>query len=328
MKILREANIIVLLLIFFSLVLVPLTYERFYIYLMSLFMIYSIFSLSYNLLFGYAELLSFGHALFFASGAYITALFTLNIFPDPLIGLMVSAFSSIPIALVVGLLTLRHTRIYFSILTLAFGMLAYALLVKWRDVTGGSDGLVGIPKGGVLIDITSPHLYYYFIFAFYCLVTISLYMLTKSKWGLLIRALGDNEDRLPFSGHSPMFVRLFTFTISGFVASISGSLYAILMGVVTPDIAYWTFSAEPLVMTLLGGSGYYLGPILGAFIFVILTTAFARFAEYWQLILGIAVIAVILGFRGGIGGVIESFYKGRTRFRRDVYGNPESGRFN
>jgi len=314
-RILRETNVIMMVMVFFALSLVPIANERFYIYLMSLFMIYSVFALSYNLLFGYAGLLSFGHALLFASGAYVTALFTLKIFADPLIGLIVSAFSSIPIALVVGFLTLRHTRIYFSILTLAFGMLAYALLVKWRDVTGGTDGLVGIPKRGILIDISSPHLYYYFIFTFYCLVTICLYLLTKSRWGLLIRALGDNEDRLPFSGHSPILVRLFTFTVSGFAASISGSLYAVLMGVVTPDVAYWTFSAEPLVMTLLGGSGYFLGPMLGAFIFVILTTAFARFAEYWQLILGIAIIAIILGFRGGIGGVFESLYKMRLRLR-------------
>lgn len=284
---------------------VPFTQDRFYIYLGSLIMIFSMYALSYNLLFGYAGLLSFGHALFFSTGAYATAIVSLNVYRDPLVGLLFSVAVSVPLALAVGLLTLRHTRIYFAILTLALGMAAYALLVKWRSVTGGSDGLVGIPKRGLLVDVSGQTTLYYFIFSFYVLVVIGLYVFINSRWGLLVRALGANEERLPFSGHSILRIRLMVFTVSGLVAALAGSLYAVLMGVVTPDIAYWTFSAEPLIMTLLGGSTYYLGPVLGAFILVTLTTVFARFAEYWMLFLGIAIIAIVLGLRGGVGYAIE-----------------------
>jgi branched-chain amino acid transport system permease protein len=312
--VIRDINLALIIALTALLLLVPLTGDRFYIYITSLFMIYSLFALSYNLLFGYAGLLSFGHAMFFAVGAYITALFTLKVLRDPLAGLVVGVLSSIPVALVVGFLTLRHTRVYFAILTLAFGMLVYALLVKWRSVTGGTDGLIGIPKRGVVIDISSPTAYYPFILTFFTITTIGLYLFIKSRWGLLVRALGANEDRLPFTGRSPLFIRLYTFLVSGLTASLSGSLYAIFMGVVTPDIAYWTFSAEPLVMTLLGGASYYLGPVLGAFIFIMLTTILARYAEYWLLLLGLAVIAIIIGFRGGLGGMLVStFYTVRER---------------
>ncbi len=304
----RDMNLALIAILVLLLLVVPLTGDRFYIYITSLFMIYSLFALSYNLLFGYANLLSFGHAMFFATGAYVTALFTLKVLRDPLVGLIAGVMFSIPLALLIGFLTLRHTRVYFAILTLAFGMLVYAVLVKWRSVTGGTDGLIGIPKKGVILDISSPTAYYLFILAFFTLTTIGLYLFTKSRWGLLMRALGANEDRLPFTGHSPLFVRLYTFVISGIIAALSGSLYAIFMGVITPDIAYWTFSAEPLVMTLLGGASYYLGPVLGAFVLITLTTLLARFAEYWLLLLGLAVIAVVIGFRGGIAGMLVSAF--------------------
>jgi branched-chain amino acid transport system permease protein len=119
-------------------------------------MIYSLFALSYNLLYGYAKLLSFGHAVFFAVGAYTTALFTLRLYRDPLIGLIVGVAFAIPLALLIGFITLRHAKVYFSILTLALSMFIYAILMKWREVTEGSDGLVGIPKKGIVIDISNP----------------------------------------------------------------------------------------------------------------------------------------------------------------------------
>jgi branched-chain amino acid transport system permease protein len=326
--VLRDVNIILILILALLLSLIPLTNDRFYIYIASLFMIYALFALSYNLLFGYAGFLSFGHAMFFAIGAYTTALFTLRVFKDPLIGLIVGVASSIPVALVFGFLTLRHTKVYFSILTLAFGMLVYAILVKWRSVTGGTDGLTDIPKRGVLLNISSPLACYFFILIFFVITSLGLYMFIRSRWGLLTRALGANEDRLPFTGHSPLLIRLYTFAVSGLVAALSGSLYSIFMGVITPDVAYWTFGADPLVMTLLGSSAYYLGPVLGAFILVTLTTVLARFAEYWLLLLGVTVIAVVMGFRGGVAGAIISLVERLKRSRRvRVSGDPQGGEF-
>lgn len=290
---------------------IPLSREPYYIYLSSLFMILSIFSLSYNILFGYAGLLSFGHALFYASGAYSFAIFTISIYRDPLVGTLVSVAVSLILALLVGVLTLRHGRIYFSMLTLAFGMLLYALLLKWRSLTGGSDGISGIPRSGFTIDLYDPYARYYYIYVFFLLVVISLYIFHRSRYGLLIKSLGVNEDFVPYTGHSVFRLRILAFIISGSIAGIAGALYAILMGVVNPDLAYWTTSAEPLVATLIGGSKFFVGPIMGSLVFVVITTYASRIAEIWQLVLGLILVALILGSRGGVLEVVDRIWRTR-----------------
>lgn len=300
-----DLNIASILAVVAILVVVPLVGHAFHIYICSLFMIFAIFSLSYNILFGYAGLVSFGHGLFFAWGAYATALTTLSMYKDPLIGLVVGVASSIIPSLVVGCLTLKHTRIYFAILTLAFGMIFYSALMKLRWLTGGSDGLTGIPKRGVILDISSPQAYYYFILAFFIIAVILFYILMRSRYGLLIKALGSNEERLPFLGYSIFRVRMLAFTVSGVGSGLAGSLYAILMGVVTPDLSYWTFSAEPLIMTLLGGANYFLGPVIGSFILITLTTVAARYYEIWMLVLGLILVLIVVLFRGGLLGFLE-----------------------
>ncbi len=288
---------------------VVLARDPFYLYLSSLFMILSIFSLSYNILFGYAGLLSFGHALFYAAGAYSLALFTLNVLRDPLAGVLVSLGVSAALAVAVGALTLRHSKIYFSMLTLAFGMLLYALLIKWRSVTGGSDGIAGIPRSGFIINILDPVARYFFIYGVFALILILLYAFHRSRYGLLIRGLGVNEDFVPYTGHSIYGLRMIAFIVSGSTAGVAGALYALLMGVVTPDLAYWTTSAEPLVATLIGGSRFFIGPVLGSLIYVAATTLVARVADIWQLILGLILVGLILGSRGGIAEVIDRVWR-------------------
>ena len=305
----RDPLLYIITIMLLSLLLVPLTRDPYYLYISSLFMILSIFSLSYNILFGYAGLLSFGHALFYAAGAYSLALFTINILRDPLIGMLVALAISVLLAIAVGALTLRHSKIYFSMLTLAFGMLLYALLIKWRSVTGGSDGIAGIPRNGFILDIMDPVARYYFIYGVSALTVILLYMFHRSRYGLLIKGLGVNEDFMPYTGHSVYRLRMIAFTISGSVAGIAGALYAILIGVITPDLAYWTTSAEPLVATLIGGFRFFAGPILGSLVFIIVTTLVARVADIWQLILGLILASLILGSRGGISEVIDRVWR-------------------
>ncbi|MEM0262511.1 MAG: branched-chain amino acid ABC transporter permease [Sulfolobales archaeon] len=316
LRALIDGNIIVLLLLIGLLSIIPFTGHSFYMYMAILIMIFGMFAMGYNILFGYAGLLSFGHGLFFGVGAYSVALFTLNVYRDPLVGV----FFSIPIALlasiIVGILTLKHGRVYFAILTLALSMIFWSALVKLRWLTGGSDGLVGIPKRGVLVDLSTPTVFYYFTLAFFVVVMLGLYMLNRSRYGLLLRALGANEDRLPFLGYSTFTLRMMALAVSGVVSALAGALYAVFYGVVTPDVAYWIFGTEPLVMSLIGGSSYFLGPLVGAIIFVSLTTVVARLADYWMLLLGVALLAMILFFRGGLLGFLESL---TGRFRLGVY---------
>ncbi|PWV37121.1 MAG: branched-chain amino acid ABC transporter permease [Desulfurococcaceae archaeon] len=306
---LRDPLVYIIILLLISLLVIPITRDPFYLYLSSLFMILSIFSLSYNILFGYAGLLSFGHALFYAAGAYSLALFTMNVLRDPFIGVLVALATSTILAIAVGALTLRHSKIYFAMLTLAFGMLLYALLIKWRSVTGGSDGIAGIPRSGFIVNIMDPVARYYFIYGAFALILILLYLFHRSRYGLLIRGLGVNEDFMPYTGHSVYRLRMIAFIISGSVAGVAGALYALLMGVITPDLAYWTTSAEPLVATLIGGSKFFAGPILGSLIFIVITTLVARIADIWQLMLGLILASLILGSRGGIAEVVERIWR-------------------
>lgn len=286
-------------------------FGNFAAYLASLFMIFALFSMGYNVLFGYAGLVSFGHSLFFAAGAYGVALFTLKLSGDPILGLLAGVSLSAVFAAAVGLLTLRHGRIYFAMLTLAFAMLFYALLFKWRDITGGSDGLAGIPRKSFLGDMTGLQAFYYFELAVFALSVTLLYLLERSNVGLVVKALGNDEELVEFVGHSAMRYRMIAFLISSVVSGVAGSLYALLVRVVTPELAYWTMAAVPLIITLIGGASHFAGPLIGALIYVVVTTAAASLADVWQLILGLFLAAVLLGFRGGVLGVMARLWEGR-----------------
>ncbi|MGC9107090.1 MAG: branched-chain amino acid ABC transporter permease [Infirmifilum sp.] len=305
----KQPETVLLFSVYILTALLPLTSDPYYIYLGALFMIISLFSISYNILFGNAGLLSFGHALFFAGGAYTYALFTINVLKDPLLGLFVSILISLLLSLVIGVLTLRHTKIYFSMLTLAFGMLFYALLIKWRDITGGSDGLSGLSRSGILINLSNPVARYYFIFLVFLVTSLFLYYIHRSQLGLLIKSLGVNEDYLPYTGHSVFKIRMLANVIAGTVAGTAGSLYAILNGAVTPDLAYWTTNAEPLVAALIGGPKYFVGPLLGSLIYVAITAYAAKIADLWQFVLGTILVALILGSRGGLIELVRRIWK-------------------
>ncbi|MCS6784620.1 MAG: branched-chain amino acid ABC transporter permease [Candidatus Caldarchaeum sp.] len=303
---------LILPLLFAALLTVALTGDRFLIYLASLFMVFTIFANAFNIVFGYLKHISFGHSLFFAAGAYGVALITTRFIPEMFLGLAFGVFLSFLLALTVGALTLRHSSIYFAMLTLAFTMLFYSLLIKWRDVTGGSDGISGIPRTSYLFSLPTTEAYYPLLFTFFAASMTALYLIDKSKLGLMLKALGDNEDRFKFTGLSVYKYKLVGFVISGVFSGLAGTLYALLMRTVTPDLAYWTMAAEPLIMTLLGGSQYFLGPPIGVFVFVAVTTLTARLAEYWQLFMGVVLVALLLGARGGVLGLVEKIWVKRS----------------
>jgi branched-chain amino acid transport system permease protein len=290
---------------------VTLTFDTFLIYLTTLFLIFTIFALSYNIILGYLKLVSFGHSLFFAAGAYGVALFATWVVPDMLLSFLFGIVLAAVLALIVGYITLRHSQIYFAMLTLAFAMLFYALLVKWRDITGGSDGISGIPRVSTLFSFPTTETYYLFVLGCFVVSFIILKLIDVSFIGLIFRALGDNESRFKFLGYNPVKYRILALVVSGTFSGLAGALYALLYRAVTPDVAYWTVAAEPLVMSLLGGSTHFMGPVIGAAVFVGLTTATARLAEIWQLVMGLIIAALLLGARGGILGVMERLWRKR-----------------
>lgn len=273
-------------------------------------LILSVFSLGFNLLLGYTGLLSFGQAGFYACGAYGCAKLLLVI-PSLLPGIICGILFAGVFALILGFLCIRHTRIYFSMLTLCFGMMIYSLAWKWRSMTGGDDGLIGIPRApleipGILsIDMSSMENYYYFVLVV-CLLAIGLlYRIVNSPFGLTLQGIRDSESRIAFTGISVKNYRLIAFTIAGLYAGLAGALLPPLENTVTPPLAHWTHSAEPVMATLLGGIHTFSGPIVGAFVFYVIKDIIVRFTEYWLIWLGAIVVALVMGLPGGVVSIFE-----------------------
>src|SRR5574341_349487 len=289
--------------------LLPLVAGRYPLYLTIQILILSVFSLGFNLLFGYTGLLSFGQAGFFAVGAYGCAKILLAV-PNLLLGLAGGVLAAGIVAVVLGILSVRHTRIYFSMLTLAFGMMIYSIAWKWRDFTGGDDGLVGVPRApleipGLLnLSMATMGRYYYFVLVITFIAVALAYRLVHSPLGLTFRGIRDSEGRMAFTGVPVRTYRLIAFVIAGLYAGLAGALLPALENTVTPPVAHWTTSADPVLATLLGGIHAFAGPIVGAFLLFIIKDIIVRFTEYWLICLGAIVVALVMGFRGGILSIL------------------------
>jgi len=212
---------------------------------------------------------------------------------------------------VLGILCIRHTRIYFSMLTLSFGMMIFSLAWKWRDVTGGDDGLVGIPRaplevpGLFRISMASMESYYYVVLAFSLLAIFLFYRIIHSAFGLTLQGVRDSETRAACVGISVRKYRLLSFTVAGLYAGLAGALLPPLESTVTPPVAHWSHSAEPVLATLLGGIYAFSGPIVGSALFYLLKDLIVRVTEYWLICLGTIVIILVMGFRGGVVSIFS-----------------------
>ena len=285
--------------------LLPAFAGKYVLYLAIHIMLLALFSLGFNLLFGYTGLLSFGQAGFYAMGAYGCAKILLAL-PSLLAGIIGGVVIAGMGSLLLGILCIRHTRIYFSMLTLSFGMMVFSLAWKWRDMTGGDDGLVGIPRapleipGICTLSMTPMENYYYVVLVLTLLAVYLFHRLVHSPLGLTLKGIRDSETRTACVGISVRNYRLISFTIAGMYAGLAGALLPPLESTVTPPVAHWSHSAEPVLATLMGGIYTFAGPIVGAFLFYILKDMIVRFTEYWLICLGAIVLILVLGFRGGV----------------------------
>jgi len=304
-----------------AVLIVPAVFGAFAQYFALNVLLLALLALSFNVLFGMTGLLSFGHAAFYAAGAYATALLLRGgapLFPAVLAGALCAAV----LAAVVGAFCVRHTRVYFSMLTLAFGMFVYAIVWKWTDVTGGDDGLVGIPRAtiglpGPLDFSLAPMRNYYWFAAILVLVsTLVLHRLARSPLGLSLRAIRENAERAEFSGIRVRRTIFLAFIVAGAFAGLAGALLAPLEQTVAPTAAHWTKSAEPVMAALIGGPFSFAGPIVGAVVYLGMKEIIVRFTEYWLLVFGLVLLGVVLTFRGGLLGFVEALRAHRSWFSR------------
>ena len=257
---------------------VPFLGSRFYTFLATQIVIVALFATSLNLLLGYTGLVSFGHAAYFGIGAYACALLMKNAGAAFLPSLIAAGITAAAFACVFGFFCVRLTRIYFAMLTLAFAQIVWAVCFKWNDVTGGEQGLPNVPYPDLAMIGSLPilnHLrvgdhFYLLAVAVVALCFAALKRITDSPFGRVLTVIRDNPERARFIGINVRAYRLAAFVVAGFFAGISGALFGIFNRGVFPDFAYWTKSAEPLIMTILGGMESFWGPAVGAAAFTLL----------------------------------------------------------
>ena len=282
---------------------------------------FAIAALGFNLLLGYTGLLSFGHSAYFGAGAYTVAFIARDLHVHSMelciAGALASAFL---ISALFGYVCVRHTRIFFGILTLALSQVLWSLAFKFFWVTGGTDG-IRVPRTGVtllagLLDFKGAgayqrfvYAYYYYVLALFVLAVAIMWVIVHSPFGKALQAIRDNETRAGFVGIPVRRYRWIAFIISGLFTALAGALWVPLNGLTTPEILYWTFSGEIVFMTVLGGFRTFMGPILGALAFNYLKVYAVASSQYWQLVLGGVLVVLVLALPAGIVGTISNLAK-------------------
>jgi branched-chain amino acid transport system permease protein len=279
-------------------------------------LIASIAALGFNILLGYTGLLSFGHSAFFGIGAYSVAfllrdagIHSMELYL--LIGLPIAAIASA----LFGYICVRHTRIFFGILTLALSQVLYSLALKLFWITGGTDGL-RVPRPTLLAGMLTftgagsyqrfVHSYYYYVLAVFAVSVVIMWVIVHSPFGKALQAIRDNEIRAAFLGLRIRRFRWVSFLISGTFTGLAGILWVPLNGLTTPEVLYWPFSGEIVFTALLGGFRNFTGPIVGGVVFTYLKTYAVATTEYWQLLLGVVLVLLVLLLPTGIVGALSA----------------------
>jgi branched-chain amino acid transport system permease protein len=300
-----------LLLLAFLLVLalIPGMVSEFNLNLITSMAIYSLFVLSYNILFGHAGLLSFGHAAYFGMGAYTTIILFKKLKVGLLTGLLAGAGSGALLGLIFGLFVVRLGGTYFALLTLAFNQLVYAAAEKFRFLTGGEDGVAAMRPKLVLpglgaIDMFSSVNWYYLVVTVVCAGGAFCWYFTRTPLGRLNECLRENEDRARFIGYNVYASKLAVYVISAFFAGLAGALIGAFQEFVTVTFINLDKAAEVLIMTFIGGAHYFWGPILGACFLTWLNDVISSWTKHWPLIQGALFIALVMYAPNGLSGLV------------------------
>ncbi|MEC9101074.1 MAG: branched-chain amino acid ABC transporter permease [Pseudomonadota bacterium] len=288
--------------LFGLLVFVPLTGSKYLIDLSTEIMVYALFALSLNVIIGFSGNVSFGHAAYFAIGGYANAIL-LTTYGWPLIFAFPAAIilSALAAAFVAYFCT-RLTDIYFAMLTLAFSMLVWAIAFKWRSVTGGDDGFVGVTVPS-FIDGRVP--FFYFTLIIVTASIIILWLICHSAFGQTLIAVRENLTRAGFIGVNTRMMRGIAFVIAGAFAGVAGAIFAMYNRGVYTESAFWAESAQVLIMTLLGGMYSFFGPAIGAATLYILERFANEYTEYWPTVLGLILLVIVLVLPEGLVGLAK-----------------------
>ncbi len=278
--------------------------------------IFAIFAMGFNLLLGYTGILSFGHAAFFGLAGYSMGLILIHLKLPILLGMLFGVALSTVTAILIGLLIVRKTGIYFAMLTIAFGQMFFFIASRWKNFTGGEDGLTGIPRdvigipGLFSVSIFEPLRFYYFVAIVFMIAAIVKYKLIHSHFGQVLKTIRENETRAQMVGYNVRRYKLSSFVISAIYAAVAGALYGLFLNYMFPQTLDWIRSGDVVIMTLVGGMGTFFGPVIGAGVIVALRVLISIYAKihgmvFWQFFMGIIFLIFVLFFPRGIWGFFE-----------------------
>ncbi|MGE5513266.1 MAG: branched-chain amino acid ABC transporter permease [Bacteroidota bacterium] len=311
--------------IFLLALLVPLLGSRYYTFLATDIIIMALFAMSLNLLIGVTGLVSFGHAAYFGIGAYACGILMKAAGVPFLIAWLLGGLGAGAFALVFGFFCVRLTSIYFSMLTLAFAQIVWAICFKWNDVTGGEQGYPNVPLPNLDFMSVLPWIgnlrigdkFYIVVLVLVALSFAAIRRIIDSPFGRMLTTLRDNTERAQFIGVNVRLYRLIAFALAGTFAGLAGGLFGVFNRGVFPDFCYWPKSAEVLIMTILGGMYHFWGPTVGAATIIILNQYIVSYTEYWPFVLGVILLILLFAFPGGIVGALGALLK-RTRVRANA----------
>lgn len=300
------------------------------IFLMKL-LCFALFASAFNLLIGYTGLLSFGHAAFFGAAGYISGYALKNWGVSPEIGILLGMAAGALVGLLVGGLAIRRQGIYFSMITLAMAQMVYFLCLQLPQ-TGGEDGLQGVPRGKLfgMIDLGSDLTMYFFVLAIFIAAILLIVRVVHSPFGQVLKAVKENEPRAISLGYDVDKYKLVAFVLSAALAGLAGATQTSVLGFETLSDVHWTLSGLVILMTLVGGLGTIVGPILGTIIIISLENKlgdvgtwllnlthiewFGTLGESVNIVTGIIFIVCVLSFRRGIvGEIVAHFGKARAK---------------
>jgi branched-chain amino acid transport system permease protein len=279
-----------------ALAIVPWVLARHQLSLLTDLLIAGLFAMSLDLIMGYTGMVSFGHAAYFGLGAYASALVLLHFAQPVPVALLAGALLAGVVAVPVGWFSTRATGIYFAMLTLAFAQFLYTVAYKWRDLTGGSDGIAGVPKTALFWggpSLASPNAFYFLVAI--CVV-VSLVLCRA------VEAIRENERRFTSLGRDPRPFKLVVFVIAAIFAGLAGALFAPFRGFASPEVMFWVFSGQGLMMVVMGGIGTLVGPILGAMVFILIQEVLSSYTEHWMIFTGLVFVLIVIFLPGGLVG--------------------------
>ena len=273
---------------------------------------FALFACAFNLLLGFTGLLSFGHAAFFGSAAYVTAYVCKEWGWPPELGVLAGTALSAALGWAFGSLAIRRQGIYFAMITLALAQMIYFLAVQF-PFTHGEDGIQGVPRGRLLglIDLSNDTAMYYFVYAVFVAGFALIYRAIHSPFGQVLKSIRENEPRAISLGYDTTRYKFLAFLLSATLAGLAGATKAIVFQLASLTDVHWTMSGEVVLMTLLGGMGTIFGPVVGALVIVALQNYLAPLGQWVTVITGAIFVVCVLAFRRGIVGELAALWTRR-----------------